>query len=271
MPRSTPITRLVTLAARLRRLGKRVLLNVLLVLAVVWALEHYHWLPRGTLKRGVTIVASLLVPDFEPDEPWRRPRRLDPGTIDYAEVQGQLDAIPVQGETRRGYVRDDWPHWLDRNGNCRNTRTEVLIRDSLDPPRLSRDGCHVLFGLWKDAYTGEEFRKPDDLDIDHRVPLEEAHNSGGSRWSRERKAAYANDLTDPNTLVVVSAAANRSKGSKGPEEWLPPDDGRVCPYIAAWIEVKSHWSLSMDERERVTVGTILAACRTAGRRPVTVG
>lgn len=255
--------RLSTLIARLRRLGRRVLLNLLLLIAVVWALEHYHWLPRGTLKRGLTLVSEWVIPDFEADEPWRRPRRLTAGTIDWAEVQAQFNALPVMAEIARGYQRDDWPHWLDRNGNCRTTRTEVLIRDSLDPPRLSRDGCHVVFGRWHDAYTGEEVRTPSDLDIDHRVPLEEAHNSGGARWSRERKSAYANDLTDPNTLVVVSATANRSKGAKGPEDWLPPDDGAVCPYIAAWIEVKHHWSLTIDPREREAVGTLLQKCSRA--------
>lgn len=258
-----PLSRLSTLMACLRRLGRRVLLNLLLLIAVVWALEHYHWLPRGTLKRGLILVTELLIPDFQADEPWRRPRRLEAGSIDWAEVQAQLDALPIRAETARGYAREDWPHWLDRNGNCRTTRTEVLIRDSLEPPRLTRDGCQVTFGRWRDAYTGEEYRKPADLDIDHRVPLEEVHDSGGARWSRERRAAYANDLTDPNTLVVVSATANRSKGARGPEDWLPPDDGAVCPYIAAWVEVKHHWSLSQDPRERDAVGTLLRKCRSA--------
>ena len=60
----------------------------------------------------------------------------------------------------------------------------------------------------------------------------------------------------------MSASANRAKGDQGPEDWLPPETGYRCRYVADWVAVKARWSLSMDERERVTVGNILQACAT---------
>lgn len=226
------------------------LVAVLLVLAAVYLGERYHLLPRGSLD----ILIGREVP------PARRPPAPD-ASIDYARVLQQLDGIRVEEERRGGYVREEWPHWLGTDVKCLNTRERVLIRDSAEPAKLSPDGCSVLSGVWHDPYTGETFTSPREVDIDHRVPLEEAYRSGGYDWPREKRAAYANDLTDPLTLITVSIAANRAKGSKGPEDWLPPREDYLCAYVADWIAVKSRWQLTMDERERVTVGNIIADCR----------
>lgn len=177
-----------------------------------------------------------------------------------AEAWGLLDAISVQGERPRGYDREHWSHWLDADADCQNARQEVLAAESLEAVRLSPDGCQVAGGLWRDAYTGEAAREPGDLDVDHMVPLAEAHRSGGFAWSSEQRAAYANDLGDPRALIAVTASANRSKGDQGPEEWLPPVMAYRCRYVADWVAVKARWALSMDERERVTVGNLLSDC-----------
>ena len=50
------------------------------------------------------------------------------------------------------------------------------------------------------------------LDIDHLVPLKEAHESGGFDWDADRRRDYANDLSDPNTLIAVARGLNRQKG-----------------------------------------------------------
>ncbi len=175
-----------------------------------------------------------------------------------------LARISIEPERKEGYEREAWPHWLDLDSDCLDTREEVLVAESLEPTRLSRDGCRVLGGRWLDRYTGETITDPSALDVDHVVALEEAHRSGGHAWSRERRAAFANDLSDPRTLVAVSSAANRAKGSQGPEDWLPPEPRSRCRYVVDWILIKARWELSMDERERVTVGNILEACVAAG-------
>jgi hypothetical protein len=117
-----------------------------------------------------------------------------------------------------------------------------------------------LGGLWRDAYTGETTREPSKPDVGHVVPLAEAHRSGGHAWDQERRAAFANDLGDTRALIAVSASANRPKGDQGPEEWLPSDAADRCRYVASWVAVKARWSLSMNERERVTVGNVLRSC-----------
>lgn len=238
------------------------LLAVLLVLAAVYLGEKYHLLPQGSLD----ILIGREQPPAGRDRSAQRvpapaPRPAPDATIDYARVMRQLDGIRVEEERRRGYVREEWPHWLTSGTRCLNTREQVLIRDSAEPAQLSADGCSVLSGVWHDPYTGETYTNPRQVDIDHRVPLEETYASGGYDWPREKRAEYANDLSDPLTLITVSAAANRAKGSKGPEDWLPPREAYICAYVADWIAVKARWQLTMDERERVTVGNIIADCR----------
>ncbi|MCM8737071.1 HNH endonuclease family protein [Azospirillum sp. A1-3] len=251
--------------ARRRSLPLRALFVILAVLAVVAVAERVHIIPPGTLDR------LLGQETHRPRQPRKQEQAEPPppvvaqptDKIDYADVARQLDGIRVEPEKRRGYQREDWPHWLALEGGCLNAREKVLIRDSRRPATLDAKGCGVKSGDWLDPYTGERYTDPQMVDIDHRVPLEEAYASGGYDWSREKRAAYANDTSDPLTLLVSSREANRAKGSKGPEDWLPPKRDGICLYVADWILVKARWNLSMDERERVTVGNILNDCRAS--------
>ena len=86
----------------------------------------------------------------------------------------------------------------------------------------------------------------DILDIDHLVPLKEAHISGGSAWSTEKKRRYANDLSYPATLIAVSSRENRSKGARDPASWLPSNCAYHCEYVRSWKEVKARWELGSD-------------------------
>ena len=74
----------------------------------------------------------------------------------------------------------------------------------------------MISGSWNDPYSGSTITDATKLDIDHMVPLKEAHQSDAANWSRERKRAYANDLDDPDTLIAVDRRLNRQKGAKDP-------------------------------------------------------
>ena len=159
------------------------------------------------------------------------------------------------------YRRADWhPRWEDADGDCQNTRHEVLIAESRTPPTLTADGCAVLAGEWLDPYTGRVERDPRALDIDHRVPLAEAHRSGGAQWSRRKKRAFANDLRAPETLVATSRRANRSKGARDPARWMPPNASAHCAYLRDWVRVKRRWQLAMDDAEARAVAAGSARC-----------
>ena len=257
----------VRTARRVPRIGRGLLIIVLLSLGLV-ALERTGALPApaAAMVRQVERWLAPLLEDLglnlAPHDADETPPPTSAANDQAAVAQSLalLDRIPIERERRAGYDREDWPHWLDLDGDCMNARHEVLVLESLVATRLSPDGCDVERGLWRDAFTGDTVRDPRDLDVDHFVPLAEAHRSGGYAWSQERRVAFANDLDDSRSLIAVSASANRSKGDQGPEEWLPPDAAYRCRYVADWVAVKVRWSLSMDERERVTVGNLLQSC-----------
>lgn len=155
------------------------------------------------------------------------------------------------------FSRSDYAHWLDRDDDCRDTRQEILARDSVTPVRWSADGCAVAAGRWHDPYTGRTFTDPRQLDIDHIVPLSEAHRSGADRWDAARRAAFAND---PGNLIAVATGANRSKGDGDPLAWQPPQWSYRCAYTAHFAATKGDWGLTQDPLERGFTAAVRWLC-----------
>ena len=159
------------------------------------------------------------------------------------------------------YDRDDWDHWNDADRDCQDTRQEVLIAESSVAVVFIDDRrCRVVSGRWTDPYTGDIVEDPGKLDVDHMVPLGNAHASGGHAWSEERKELYANSLRYPEHLVAVTASANRSKGADGPDGWRPPDRTYWCRYATDWIAIKNEWGLTATEPEAAALREMLDTC-----------
>ena len=185
---------------------------------------------------------------------------------------GESDAILVPqlpiSEIPAGlpaYSRSDWKHWVDTDGDCQDTRAEVLILESnVDPAFATDRGCRVTGGLWNGPYTGETFTEASEVDIDHLVPLKNAHLSGGWQWDKERKRDYANSMAVDYHLIAVDKTANRAKGARGPEDWQPPHLSYHCEYAYYWIAVKMEWELTATAAEWEALQEMLDLC------PVTV-
>ena len=161
------------------------------------------------------------------------------------------------------YDRGDWKHWVDSDGDCQDARQEVLVAESLEQVTFETDrGCRVETGQWYGAFTGVYVEDPSDLDIDHLVPLKNAHLSGGWIWDADMREEYANDLGDDDHLIAVIKGANRSKGAKGPEEWRPPDLDYWCQYATDWTKVKARWQLTMTKVESEIVMDMLGTCES---------
>ena len=145
------------------------------------------------------------------------------------------------------YDRDDWGGWIDVDGDCQNTRAEILIRDS--QTEVSFDGCRVVSGFWNLPYSGGSTTSASQIDIDHIIPLKWAHGHGGDRWSSGRKRALAND---PDNLLATSASANRRKGVKGPDRWMPVVN--KCSYAQRWERLIDKYGLVATPEEMAAIG-----------------
>ena len=175
-------------------------------------------------------------------------------------LQLRLAVAPVATDIP-DYDRGEWRHWNDVDRDCQNARHEVLIEESTTPVTFKSDErCRVATGNWTGPYTGTEVDDASQLDIDHMVPLANAHRSGGWAWDRDRKAAFANDLEFPEHLIAATAKANRAKGADGPEDWRPPDRGYWCKYATDWTTIKGRWGLTATEREFRALEEMLATC-----------
>ena len=70
-----------------------------------------------------------------------------------------------------------------------------------------------------------------------------------------RRRAFASDL---GNLTLASPAVNREKGGKDVAEWTPRLN--QCWFAASTIEVRHEYDLTVDQRERAALETILRGC-----------
>ncbi len=157
--------------------------------------------------------------------------------------------LPVAAEVRAGYDRTLFPHWQDADGDCQNTRHEVLLAESsTSPTYTSSSRCSVATGRWTGYYDRATWTVASDVDIDHVVALAEAWDSGARTWTTARRTLYANDLGDSRSLMAVTDNVNQAKGDQDPSTWLPTYE--QCRYVLEWTAVKVRWGLTVDSAEK---------------------
>jgi hypothetical protein len=205
---------------------------------------------------GLACALLLLVGGCDPLDVPDGPAQ--PGTsVDAAQAGQELDALTVAGwASMSGYSRDRFKHWIGQGGGC-DTRDVVLKRDA-SSIQVGAD-CKITGGSWVSAYDGKPESDPQDMDIDHMVPLANAWRTGAKDWTDDQRSAFANDLARPQ-LLAVSLSSNRSKGDQDPSQWKPPDHGYWCTYAQRWIVVKAYWKLSVTTDEKAALHQMLGSC-----------
>ena len=172
-----------------------------------------------------------------------------------------LAQLPVGSRSHHNtYDRDEWDHWVDDDRDCENARAEALIAESRRSVTYRANGCTVDTGLWVGPWGGRTFTQASQVDIDHHVPLHNAHISGGHAWSRNQKRAYANDLYLASALQATESGVNRAKGAGAPDEWKPPVQASWCRYAQDWVEVKHKYSLLVTQAEKSALSSMLDTC-----------
>jgi hypothetical protein len=160
-------------------------------------------------------------------------------------------------DTVEDYSRIAFGYWKDTDGDCQNTRHEVLIAESTASIIFKGNSeCSVDSGKWYDPYTDTVITSASQLDVDHMVPLANAHRSGAWEWSQ----AYMNFMADQDHLIAVSKSANRSKSDRGPEEWRPTNKDYWCEYAQDWTSIKNTWGLTVTSSEQLALNDMLDTC-----------
>ncbi|WP_152208285.1 HNH endonuclease family protein [Marinobacter changyiensis] len=166
-----------------------------------------------------------------------------------------LEGSQEQLSEQLDYKRSAFGHgWDDVDGDCQDSRAEALIATSTTHVRFA-DGnrCRVVSGRWISPFTNRVIQNAGDIDIDHVVPLAWSWERGASEWSQEKRERFAND---PVNLFPVELSLNRSKGARGPDQWLPP--GSQCGYV---VRVVRQYGLRPKSSEAAWTRSFLDDCR----------
>jgi outer membrane murein-binding lipoprotein Lpp len=168
----------------------------------------------------------------------------------------------VRKETPSGFTRDQFTKWVDLDGDCLDTRAEVLFAENT-ATTLQLRNCIVARGRWPSYYDGKSPTRASGVVVDHLVPLQEAWASGAKKWDGATRRRFANDLVDGRTLAAVTITASRAKGNDDPAKWLPAKG--KCRYIKEWAAVKHRWALAVDEAEKAALTRALKKTECAGQ------
>jgi len=180
-----------------------------------------------------------------------------------------LFKLAVHAENGSGYSRSYFGGWRDANGDCQNTRAEVLITESKVPVTFTSSGhCTVKSGRWYSWYDGKTWTLASDVDIDDVVALKEAWDSGAKSWSATDRSRFHNDLGYAWTLDAVTDNVNSSKGDSDPARWLPPLASARCAYATHWVAIKYRWRLSINPAEKTRLASILSG--TCGAKTLAI-
>src|SRR5699024_1395875 len=136
------------------------------------------------------------------------------------------------------YDRELYPHWekvddsrVPENCDAREARL-LLHGDNVEVD----DACEATSGTWRGAYTDSRINDDSQVEMDHLVPLVEAHRSGAWSWNEQRRTEFANDISE---LRISTREANQTKSDQDPADWLPPE--HQCRYAQDWIDVKADY------------------------------
>lgn len=206
--------------------------------------------PLGALVLATTVIVGLLTvaPSLVPDAQAAKK----------VSAKKLLNQLPVRSEKPKGYNRSGWRHWIDADRDGCDTREEVLIAEAKGRARTG-SGCKV-YGKWVSKYDKVRTKNPSSFDVDHLVPLAEAHRSqrGKKRWNSGTRKRFANDLY-AKSLIAVSASTNRSKSDGDPASWMPRNTYR-CAYVRDYVAVKWRWNLAVDRSEKNAIANQMSKC-----------
>lgn len=166
-----------------------------------------------------------------------------PSSKNVKKVKGH-NIVVQRDDSMYGYSRDMFGPSLTTlvaGDNGLTPRDRILLRDGKN---VKVYGSKIVAGQWTCPYTGQQINNPNEIEIDHLVPLAEAWRSGAQSWPPQKLWKFGRSESN---LVAVSKKANREKSDSDISHWLP--EYNTLQYIDVWISVKAEFGLTVDELE----------------------
>ena len=142
-------------------------------------------------------------------------------------------------ENTEKYNRDDWE---------KPAKKFTLDGEKVSRVKYDTDTSQYLISkdpfVYKDPYTDKEITDIKILDFDHLVPISYCDKFSDLSWSKEQKNKFAQD---ENVGVSVLNKENRSKGAKGPSEWLPK--ANQGDYCYSWLLIAHEYGLALRQQD----------------------
>ena len=147
--------------------------RVLLTLVVIAAVSYFAWtemirpaLDDAPVAERTSNAAPTAVPTPSSAPPVRPATGV--AVTSFHKASSLLKVVP---EDRQAYVRAYFGKgWIDADNNCRDTRQEVLARESRGP---GTKGCKIYEGKWLSYYDNKTWNKSVEVESDHLVPRAE--------------------------------------------------------------------------------------------------
>ncbi len=172
-------------------------------------------------------------------------------------IRKELAVLTVEApHSLKGYSREKFEHWAIED-RWSQTQQVVLRRDAKAVGLGSQAQSDAR--QWHSPYDDRILTTASDVHVDHVVSLANAWRSGADKWSPALRHKFANDLSITQ-LVAISVIANRTKGDKSPDQWVPPNTAYHCVYGRAWTHVKFIYDLSVTPKEKDALKSLLETC-----------
>lgn len=161
-------------------------------------------------------------------------------TVTKEDILSLVDSIKVSThENTEKYNRDDWEKPAKKFTLDGEKVSRVKYDTYTSQYLISKDPF-----IYKDPYTDKEITDIKLVDFDHICPLGYIHKYSDINWSNEQKNKFAQD---ENVGVSVLNKENRSKGAKGPSEWLPK--ANQGDYCLTWLLIAKEYGLALRQQD----------------------
>lgn len=197
-------------------------------------------------------------------------------TVDVAATVAALNQLKVAPKSRSSEYTNRreilfGEAWEDKNTipsigrNGCDTRNDILDRDLTNKTykKMSKCARGVATGTLNDPYTGKVIQYKQGpktsllVQVDHVVALGNVWESGGFNLTQSQRIDIAND---PINLYATDGPTNGGKSNSTADQWLPPVKSFQCTYVAAQVNVKQKYRLSVTSAEKSTMRSVLSRC-----------